>query len=276
MECARACINQRSPSPRIGYAKTVVLLHGSAGTGALWRDLRDKLDWAYQIVAPDLIGYGSASAWSATTPLRLEDEVARLEAELPCCDGQLHLVGYSYGGAVALCMAAAALPRIASLTLIEPVLFGSLRQAGESGALAELFAVRDRYAASLDAGRAADGLQEFIDFWAGQGAWQRMPARVRAATVEMAAKIRLDWEASFAYDAPAASLATLGPRTLLLRGERSPSPMLKLVECLHAQMPGSRRVVIAGSGHLLPITHASELAAAVIAHLHEAAERSQS
>ena len=49
--------------------------------------------------------------------------------------------------------------------------------------------------------------------------------------------------------------------------------MLRLVDALHALMPGSTHVVVPGAGHLLPLTHASELSRAMLSHLHAEAER---
>ena len=70
-------------------------------------------------------------------------------------------------------------------------------------------------------------------------------------------------------------LAAFGPRTLLLRGDRSPPAMIELVDALHAAMPGSSRQVVAGANHLLPVTHAAQVTQAVLLHLHAGAERRQ-
>jgi pimeloyl-ACP methyl ester carboxylesterase len=88
-----------------------------------------------------------------------------------------------------------------------------------------------------------------------------------------AGKIALEWEAVFAFAPPPQSLAPLGPRTLLVRGDQSPPPMLELVDALHGLMPGSARAVLAGANHLLPSTHTPELTKAILSHLHADAER---
>src|SRR5206468_11485635 len=57
-------------------------------------------------------------------PVTLADEAALLGEQLEAAEGPIHLVGHSYGGAVAFKMATSEpwASRIRSLTLIEPVL----------------------------------------------------------------------------------------------------------------------------------------------------------
>lgn len=89
----------------------------------------------------------------------------------------------------------------------------------------------------------------------------------------MSRKIRLDWDACFAADPGMHSLAVLARKTILIRGDRSPEPMRKLVDALHELMPESTKVVIRGANHLLPLTHRSQLTDALISHLRTDAER---
>jgi pimeloyl-ACP methyl ester carboxylesterase len=49
--------------------------------------------------------------------------------------------------------------------------------------------------------------------------------------------------------------------------------MRSLVDALHAIMPGSGRTVVEGAGHLLPRTHASVLASAILSNLLTGAKR---
>ena len=116
-------------------------------------------------------------------------------------------------------------------------------------------------------------LRDFFGFWLGASAWSNMLPTQRAAVVKAADRIALDWQASFAADADPRRLAILGTRTLLICGDRSPEPMLRLVEALHVTMAGSKRIPIRGAGHLLPVTHASEMTQTMLSHFHADAER---
>ena len=254
-------------------AETVLLLHGSAGGGALWRQTVAELQPLYRCLAPDLIGYGAPMAWPRGEPFTLDAERLALEPLLNCCAEAVHLVGYSYGGVVALQLAHANPARVRTLTLIEPVYFNVLRDAAREPAFLRFQRLRQEFIGALAQGDAAAAMRPFIDFWAGEGAWQRLPDPLRADMLRWAGKIALEWEAVFAFAPPPQDLAALGPRTLLVRGDRSPAAMLELVDVLHAAMTGSARVVLAGANHLLTTTHASELTRAILSHLHADAER---
>lgn len=263
MGCERtACAHPTASRPHQAQVNrgVVVLLHGSAGSSALWKGMATRLAPAYDIVAPDLIGYGEAEPWPKERALLLEDEARRVEGFIPCCDGDFHLVGYSYGGAVALALALREPPRIMSLTLVEPVIFGALKRWGDTDAFGALKGVQARFSEGLSAGGDPEiAMQDFIDFWTGKGAWARLPAKHRQAALSRAQKVRLDWEVSFAFDPSPYELSTLAKRTLLVRGDQSPGPMIRLVEALHSLMPGSELRVIRGANHLAPLTHEPEL-----------------
>lgn len=274
MECrTSACAHPTARRATPAAKDVVVLLHGSAGSSALWKAFRERLVLAYDVVAPDLIGYGDANKWPEGRGLSLDDEVGRIEGRIPCCEGGFHLVGYSYGGAVALALALSQPARIKSLTLVEPVLFSALEQAGETEAFAALRHVQARFAAGLTSGDVHRAMQGFIDFWTGDGAWSRMPEKHQQAALSMASKIRLDWEACFAFHPFPEDLRTIAPRTALVRGDRSPQPMVRLVDALHRLMPGSELNVVSGANHLLPITHQADLADVLIGTLLATQER---
>ena len=83
----------------------VVLLHGSAFSGAQWRALADRLSDRYRILAPDLCGYGTSGGWAGRGAFHLAHEAQAVLADLGGLEEPVHLVGHSYGGAVALHLA---------------------------------------------------------------------------------------------------------------------------------------------------------------------------
>ena len=121
---APICANVRSAHVGTGR-ETVVLLHGSASSGALWRHTKGALQSSYRCIAPDLIGYGTSAAWPCHASFGLEAELRAIEPLLQCCADTFHLVGHSYGGVLALHLALADPGRVQSLTLIDPVFFAA-------------------------------------------------------------------------------------------------------------------------------------------------------
>jgi hypothetical protein len=48
--------------------------------------------------------------------------------------------------------------------------------------------------------------------------------------------------------------------------------MHELVDLLHASMPGSRRIVLPGADHLMPLNMADAVSAAILGHVQAHAE----
>jgi len=242
----------------------VVLLHGSASSGQMWRRYADRLV-GRRVVAPDLIGYGRAPSWPAGARLGLDDEVARLR-EVIAADGPIHLVGYSYGGAVALAFAAQDPAAVASLTLIEPVAFFVLRYARDAAAYAEAAWIRDAFFGDLARGRAETALRSFFDYWTGAGSWEAMAPPLRQDILARAGKVRLDWEAVFAADPGREALTALTTPTLLVHGAAGPRSTTRVIAALGDVLPAARVLAVPGANHLVPFTHESQLSDAMLDH----------
>jgi pimeloyl-ACP methyl ester carboxylesterase len=168
---------------------------------------------------------------------------------------------------VALRLALADPSRIRTLILIEPVLFSLLRHAGEAASFERMRRVRNAFVASLAAGKRDAAMQVFVDFWGGDGAWAAQPDTTRAVMAKIADKIVLDFQVAFGFEPAWDGLAQFGPRTVLMRGDRSPEPVHRVLDTLQRLMPASRRIVVPGANHLLPSTHGSALMEAVMAQL---------
>ncbi len=111
-----AHVQERPDSPPY----PVLLLHGSPGSGRVFRRLGPALGAGRRTIAPDLPGFGGSTAKipdysiraHAAMTLQLLDSLAIERA---------HVVGFSLGGGVALEMYRADSARIASLTLLSSI-----------------------------------------------------------------------------------------------------------------------------------------------------------
>jgi pimeloyl-ACP methyl ester carboxylesterase len=74
----------QAPAMFAGGGESVLLLHGSARTSAIWRGTADNLRSLDRVIAPDLIGYGGAAFPSAREAFDSEAEVHAIEPML-CC-----------------------------------------------------------------------------------------------------------------------------------------------------------------------------------------------
>ena len=96
----------------------ILAIHGLTGHGQRWQTLATRHLPEVAIVAPDLIGHGRSS-WAA--PWTLDGNAAALADLLDAeAEGPVVVVGHSFGGAVALNIAAARPDLVAALTLLDP------------------------------------------------------------------------------------------------------------------------------------------------------------
>ncbi len=251
-----------------GSGPSVVCLHSSASSSGQWRALMDRLAPTFRVIAVDLYGYGQSPAWSGPRPFSMDDEVALLEPVFRAAGERFHLVGHSYGGAIALKAALAHAGRIASLAIFEPVLFSILlAEDPEQPASREIISVGDDTSAAVDGGSPARAAQRFVDYWMGEGAWATTPEKRREPIASSMRKVRDEWRAIFTDRTPLAKLGEVLVPTLLMTGTESPAASRGVARILKGVLPGVTTMEVAGVGHMAPITHADKINALIEEHL---------
>jgi lipase len=93
----------------------ILAVHGLTGHGQRWRTLATRHLPEVAIAAPDLIGHGRSS-WAA--PWSIDANIGALAGLLDA--GPVVVVGHSFGGAVALNLAAARPDLVTALVLLDP------------------------------------------------------------------------------------------------------------------------------------------------------------
>jgi pimeloyl-ACP methyl ester carboxylesterase len=247
----------------------VVLLHCSGSSGAQWRTLAPLLGARYRVLTPDLIGYGAAAPWSGRGGFSLAQEAAAVRSLLGRLDEPVHLVGHSYGGAVALHIARTRPECVRSLTLVEPSAFHLLRNgdATDLAALREIFAVAADAGAALAIGDYGGGFGRFVDYWSGPGSWAEMAPEKRAAFAPQLAKVVLDFHALFSEPAEIEDVCDIARPTLLVQGGRTRLPSRCVCARLRTALPEASFRVVQGAGHMLPVTHRDQVNALIAEHV---------
>jgi pimeloyl-ACP methyl ester carboxylesterase len=245
-----------------------VCLHASASSGRQWQPLGRRLAGRYRVLSPDLYGAGDSPPWPGERELTLADEVALLEPVFCDAGDGAHLVGHSYGGAVAVHAALSHPGWFRSLVLIEPVLFGLLlaEDPGQPAAR-EILAVGQQTRAAVELGALDSAARRFIDYWMGPGTWADMPPRRQAAVAQAMCAVGSEWSALFADTTPLSAYASLDLPTLYLVGGRSPAPSRAVARLLTSALPDVRTAELAEAGHMAPITHPDLVNAAIDAHI---------
>lgn len=239
-----------------GRGDAVICLHSNASTSSQWRALSDLLSNRYRVIAVDGYGAGKSPPWPTDFPLRLEDEVRLLGAVLREAGERFHVVGHSYGGAVAMKLATLYPKRVRSLADYEPTLFHLVAGADPLRSPAEgIWRAATDAAQAIERGDSLAAAERFIDFWMGPGSWAAMPVARQAGVAAAAQNVKGWRDALFAETVPACTLASLDIPVLLLYGENSPQSSMSVARVLQDTLT---RVTVApqpGLGHMGPITH---------------------
>lgn len=255
-----------------GAGHPVVMLHCSTGSKGQWQAA--MAEWAdrYRLLALDLIGYGDSDPWRGERPLTLADEVEVVSAVTDQTDSPVHLVGHSYGGAVALHMALTCSAHVASLSLIEPTAFYLLTEelGHEPDTMAEIAGVANEVSNSLRAGFPMAAAHHFIDYWCGKGAWARLPSERRWQICGCMPKVEHDFRAVLSERTELSRLALIKAPTLILCGTDSPRPTRQISRTIAEAIPHARHRTLARAGHMLPLTHAETVNALVSEHIERA------
>jgi pimeloyl-ACP methyl ester carboxylesterase len=243
---------------RIAYGDTgtgapVLALHGSASSGAMWRSLGGWLGGRVRLLTPDLPGYGASGNPAVTGPLGRE--LAAVVALASSLGEPVHLVGHGFGGVVALEAARLMPSLVRSLTLIEPTAFHLLdrSRAGDRLLAQEIDVLAERMLAGAAWDDPEGATRRYVDYWNGAGAWDRSSPRLQAFLLATLPQVVANLVALRALPARP-DYARITCPALVVMGLDSPLPMLRVSEVLARRLPSAELRMIAGAGHMAPLT----------------------
>lgn len=236
--------------------RTIACLHSSGSSGRQWAMLREYVGEHFDVLTPNLIGYGR-DFFEQGTALSMRDEVDAIVAQIDAAGGKAHLVGHSYGGAIATCIALWYPERVASLTIYEPVLF-SMLYADDSTSMEvqEFERVADSIIFQLDSvyGR-YQGARDFINYWSGGDVWKRMAGQQHARFASQMPKVAAEFRALSGAGISAADIAGLNVPVRLFCGSATRASARRIVELYAGSAPQVELRLIDGLGHMGPVTH---------------------
>jgi pimeloyl-ACP methyl ester carboxylesterase len=255
--------------PPRGAKRCVIALHCSLASGRQWARLGEELGSNTRLIAPDISGYGS-SRDSIIWPATLAGEIAILGEQLREAEGPFHLIGHSYGGAIAFKIATQSsfAKHVRSLTLIEPVLPTLLAGSGADHRLYRRF---DEFARGIQAdlwkGLAMEAIDKFMSFWNGSATPEKLSPEARLRLIEHADKLAFDLAAAFAEKDVATTAAGIGVPTLLFSGGLSPYLTQRIAERLASLIPGVDARHLPAAGHMMPFSHAKVINPEIAGHI---------
>jgi pimeloyl-ACP methyl ester carboxylesterase len=255
--------------------ETVILFHSSAGSSRQWSALVERLAPRFAVHAVDLHGHGTRPAWNSAAALTLADEAALAEPIVRSA-GRVHLVGHSYGGAVALTLAARHPESVASVAVYEPVLFRWLFDDDPHSAAAreplEVAEAMHKYLSRGDAYRAAS---VFLAYWCGHGLWESMSVARRDGAAQRMRTVLSHFDALFEDGLSPFRLRRLPMPMLFLSGARTVASTRRIAELLRAALPEACHEVLPEMDHMGPVTHVEAVNRRIASFVQQEAQRPQ-
>jgi len=232
----------------------VILVHSSVSGARMWRHLMEDLSDRFRIRAVNLFGYGKTAPWPNEVAQSLADQARLVEAALPAHADEVHLVGHSFGGSVAMKAAALLTGRVGKLVLLEANPFHLLAQSGRTDAFAEAMEMRNHVKKFGALGQWHIAAEKFSDYWGGAGTWERMPPDRRDAFAQALKPNFFEWDAITNETTPLREWATLLPRQTLLVGDRNTvRPIREAMTLLRGCCPPWTYQEVEAGGHMGPL-----------------------
>jgi pimeloyl-ACP methyl ester carboxylesterase len=248
--------------------RVLVMLHGQPGSASDWQQVADQLPDRLRVVALDRPGYGASPLPAGGFWVNARAVVAELDAR---GIERAVLVGHSYGGGVALAVAALAPERVEALVLLASVGPGCLTGwdqllaapvAGEICAVAAWWLTpwlaRARLAVIARQRQAAASEHVNWHIWASAHhdhgpVWRSFLTEQRALITELPGLT--------------ARLPDIAQPVLLLADPHDTLIPVQATHQLAAALPDARVELLSGTGHHLPRRGAAQTAAQLIQFL---------
>jgi pimeloyl-ACP methyl ester carboxylesterase len=216
-----------------------------------------------QLWCPHFIGSTWTGHWGGSHAFTLADEATPIIAMIDSLGLRVHLVGHSYGGAVALRVARERPGCVASMILYEPTTLHVLNAAGaeEKAALADVNAFSATLDQAILAGDHRTAARQFVDYWNEPGAWAGLRKEAQADVIHYIPKACLDFRALRAERTPLTVYRHFGFPALVLTGEHAREPVQLMARRLTRSLRFAIPQTVAGAGHMGPLTHSTAVAA---------------
>ncbi|WP_088332061.1 alpha/beta hydrolase [Lacimicrobium sp. SS2-24] len=243
-------------------APAIVLLHSSMSSARQWRSLSANIASDFRVINIDLYGYGEAPAVEEPKTFSLTTEAERVIQILDKLEvNQYHLLGHSYGGALALKLALEQNSRLCSLMLFEPVAFHLLND--EAPGRREV----QKLASDVAQSSASDAAAAFVNYWNGEGYFDALPESMQAAFSSQVEKVKLDFQALLSEPYAPQDYARIMQPTLLMTGKYSRPPAHAVAAVIGQQLPRLTAVSVS-AGHMAPISHSDKVNQQIVEFLH--------
>jgi pimeloyl-ACP methyl ester carboxylesterase len=249
---------------RVGAGNPLVLVHGSWVDSRVWEPVLPTLVRSFDVIFYDRRGHSRSSCPPGQGSVR--DDVDDLAALIDLLGlTPAHVAGASWGGSIALRLAAAHPELLRTVAVHEPPLFDLLNdEATDWPELAELRARLTAVATRLESGDLEGAAAHYFDQVAvTNGGWVGLDGGQRRTLLDNALTYLDQCRDPEALDIELESLPSFSGPTLVTYGDLRPPLFKRIVDLIVAVMPEARAQLIPGTAHDPQVTHPDAYARAV-------------
>ena len=244
-----------------GEGMPVVFLHSGVGSAGEWKQVFSLWPAGYRLVAVE--AYRDGTGPGVADGRTLDDYADQVYAVAEHVGMSVALVGFSWGGATALRVAAAAPELVDSLAVVEPEAYALLRTQ-DARAYSQICGLRDRWREHVRAGRWHAAFEGFIDFYNGPGSFAGWPAPRREAFLAVQQGRGDLWDVLFDDLLTPDALAGLTAPVHVLEGSQTSPVDHAICDVVRRLVPHAQHTLIEGAAHMMPLTHPEQVTRALV------------
>ena len=237
-------------------AQGALMLHCSLASSDAWRGVAGHLGDVLTMRGFDFPSHGKSGEWDGQG----DYHTACTKAAVETLQKPAHLIGHSLGATVALRLAVERPDLVKSLVLIEPVYFAAAKaMAAYQAYLNDV----EPFAQAMRDGRVEDAARLFTDMWGTGVAWDSLPLEMQRALTAQIHLIPATEGALLDDNAHVISgnaIEGFKCPVLLVEGDKSPPIIPAVNRALAQRMQCATQAIVAGAGHMVPITNADKVA----------------
>ncbi len=235
----------------------IVLFHSSLSSSKQWWALTSLAKASYRIINIDLLGYGEAAEVEDPMSYDFSVEKSRFVSVLKQLSiEKYHLVGHSFGGALALKLAVESPKSVLSLSLFEPVAFHLFEPQSEEYREAVTFST------TVLNNTPHKAAEVFTNYWNKPGFFVGLPHKMQTLMAADMPKVNLDFKALMAERYAVDDISIINAPVLLMSGVKSTHLAHQIIKMLSGAF---KHVTLKSfnAGHMAPVSHAQEVQAEI-------------
>ena len=239
-----------------GNGRAIVFIHSGGFDRRIWDDQFSAFSDRYTVIRYDVRGYGKSPA--PTRPYSDDDDLYQLLKYLKV--RQAHVIGLSMGGRIAIDFSLTHPEMVATLIPVAPGLSGFPYTAEDSVELMKIV-----WSIQKDDGTPAGEAWLRSAYNAAAMESPAVATKLRPIAVENSRA----WLINIFFPRPPFPLAIqrlsdIHAPTLLIRGDRDVPTITTIVETLEKNIPGAKKVIIPGAGHMVNVEKTEQFNSTVL------------